>query len=146
MAKARKQDAEPEPPPVPQSGDRVKVGTSDTVYVVTRASANGKDVNLSLPGTNIERFRVPTEDLKFVDLASRAQAKPVKPSINVDEARERLSTVQHSSVDQLSGDIAILKKYLKSKGVDAAEELDRLCETTEKRWAAAIEAINEMLE
>jgi hypothetical protein len=124
------------------------VGTSDTVYVVTKASANAKDVNLSLPGTNIERFRVPIEDLIFVDLAPRAPAKPAKPSINVDEVCERLSTVQQSSMEQFSGDIAILKKYLRYKGVsiEALAELDSLCKATEYAWEAAILAISKLLE
>ena len=145
MGKARTQAATPEPPPAPQVGDRVTLGTSDTVYIVTRASSNGKDVDLNLTGTNIERFRVPVDDLKFVDLAPRPPAKPAKPTINVEEVRERLATAQHASMDQLGGDIAILKKYLKSKGIDAAEELDRLCRQTESRWADAIEAISKPL-
>jgi hypothetical protein len=135
-----------EPTPTPQVGDRVTIGNSDTVFTVTRASPNGKDVDLNLPGTNIERFRVPTEDLKFVDLAARAPAKPAKLTINVEEVRERLAIAQHASMDQLSGDITVLKKYLKSKGVDAADELDRLCKATEQRWSDAVEAIEPKLE
>lgn len=148
MAKLNKQVAAPEPPPAPRSGDRVTLGTSDSVYIVTRASADGKDVDLNLPGTNLERFRVTVEDLKFVDLAPRQPAKPAKPSINIEEVRERLTTAQHTSMDQLSGDIALLKKYLKSKGVpaDAANELDRVCKTTDEKWAGAIEAISKLLE
>lgn len=145
VGKARTYAATPEPPPAPQVGDRVMLGTSDTVYIVTRASADGRDVDLNLPGTNIERFRVRTEDLKFVELAPRPPAKPAKPSINVEEVRERLVAVQHSSMDQLSGDIAALKKYLKSEGVDAADELDRLCKATEERWQAVTDRILEML-
>jgi Tfp pilus assembly protein PilO len=58
------------------------------------------------------------------------------------------ATAQQSSVDQFSGDIAILKKYLKSKGIEAAvlEELDSLCEDMEKRWLAAFEPIESLLE
>ena len=140
--------AAPELPPAPQVGDRVSLGASDTVYIITRASANGKDVDLNLPGTNIERFRIPTEDLKFVDLAPRPPAKPAKLSINIDEVRERLATVQHNSIDQLSGDIAILKRYLKSKGIDsgALEELDCLCKGTEESWRVAVAKIEELLE
>jgi hypothetical protein len=39
-------------------------------------------------------------------------------------------------MDQLSGDIAIPKKYLKTKRVaaDAAEQLDRLCKDTDESW------------
>ena len=148
MAKARTQAATPEPPPIPQVGDRVTLGSSDTVFIVTRASSDGKDVDLNLPGTNIERFRVPTDELKFVDLAPRPPSKPARPRINVEEVRERLATAQDSSMDQLSSDIAILKKYLKSKGVptEAAEELDHLCKDTEESWHAAVAKIAELLE
>jgi hypothetical protein len=146
MGKALTQAATPEPPPTPQVGDRVTLGISDTIYIVTRASSDGKDVDLNLPGTNIERFRVPTLDLKFVDLAPRTPSKPAKPFINVEEVRERLATLQHASMDQLSGDIAILKKYLKSKGIDAADELDRLCKDSEESWRATVAKIEELLE
>lgn len=122
------------------------LGNSSSIYVVTRA--NDKDVDLNLEGTNMERFRVPVSDLKFVDLAPRPPAKPAKPSINVEEVRERLATAQHASMGQLSGDIAVLKKYLKSKGVpsEASEELDRLCKDTEESWHAAVTKIREVLE
>jgi hypothetical protein len=146
MGKALTQTATPEPPPAPQVGDRVMLGTSDTIYIITRASSDGKDVDLNLPGTNIERFRVPTEDLKFVELSARAPSKQAKPSLNVEELRARLVTAQHSSMDQLSSDIAILKKYLKSKGVDAADELDQLCKACEDRWNVTVKAISETLE
>jgi hypothetical protein len=48
----------------------------------------------------------------------------------------------------LSGDIAVLKKYLKSKGVapEAAEELDHLCNDTEESWRDAAAKIAELLE
>ena len=118
------------------------LGSSDTVYIVTRASSDGKDVDQNLPGTNVERFRVPTGDLKFVELSARAPSKPAKPSLNVEELREHRVAAQHSSMDQLSSDIAILKKYLKSKGVDSDAELDDLYETTKNRWAAAVKAIS----
>lgn len=43
------------------------------------------------------------------------------------------------------GDIAILKKDLKSKSVpsDAADELDRLCKATEARLGDAVESMIE---
>lgn len=145
MAKLNKQAPVPEPPPVPRSGDRVTFGTSDSVYIVTRVSADGKDVDINLPGTSLERFRVPVEDLTFVDLALRPPSKPAKPSINTEEVRERLATVQYTSMDQLSGDVAVLKKYLKSKGApaEAADELDRLCKES---WRTAVAKIAKLLE
>ena len=62
--------------------------------------------------------------------------------------RERLATVQRSSSDQLSGDTAILKEYLKSKGVpsEASEELDTLRRDTGKGWRAAVAKISELPE
>jgi hypothetical protein len=146
--RAPKVEAAPDPATTPQVGDKVTLGTSETVFVVTRASSDGNDVDLNLPGTNIERFRVPTEDLKFVELSARAPIKPARPRINIEEVRERLAIARQSSIDQLSGDIAILKKYLKSKGVpsEAAEELDTLGKDNEKGWQAAVEKISELLE
>ena len=75
-------------------------------------------------------------------------SKPSNPAINLEEVRERITTAQQSSIDQFRGDIAILKKYLKSKGIeqDALDELDQLCNDTEKRWRAAVETIEGLLE
>jgi hypothetical protein len=134
----------------PQVGDRVTLGT-ETIYTVTRASQNGSDVDLQTPGTNLYRYRVPIGDLKPVDTVrepSRPTSKPAQKSVDVEAVREHLANAQHSSVDQFSGDIAILKKYLKSKGIDAValEELDNLCEDMEKRWNAAVETISGLLE
>jgi hypothetical protein len=134
----------------PQVGDRVTLGT-EVIYTVTRASQNGSDVDIQTPGTNLYRYRVPIGDLKPVDSVgepSRQTSKPAQKSFDVEAVREHLANAQHSGVDQFSGDIAILKKYLKSKGVDreVLEELDRLCEDMEKRWNAAVETISGLLE
>jgi hypothetical protein len=131
-------------PPQAGVGDRVTVGTSETVYTISRVSHTGTQVDLQLPGTNIERFRVPVSDLNFAERPTpRQPPKPAKPAIDVDEVHERLVSAQHSSTDQLSGDIAILKKYLRSKGIRASaiDALDDLCEATEKRWADVVEEI-----
>jgi hypothetical protein len=134
----------------PQVGDRVTLGT-ETIYTVTRASQNGSDVDLQTPGTNLYRYRVPIGDLKPVDPVrepSRQTGKPAQKSVDVEAVREHLANAQHSSIDQLSGDIAVLKKYLKSKNVstEAAEELDRLCKDTEESWRTAVAKIEELLE
>jgi hypothetical protein len=94
------------------------------------------------------RFRVPVTDLNFVEKEQpREASKPTKPVINIEEIRERITTAQHSSVDQFSGDIAVLKKYLRSKGIEAAiiQELDGLCEDMEERWKTAIKTISKLL-
>ena len=50
--------------------------------------------------------------------------------------------------DHLNGEIAILKKYLKSKGVSqsASGPLDEFCKATEAGWKDAVEAIDKALE
>jgi hypothetical protein len=133
---------------LPTLGERVSIGSSRTVFSITRVSE--KDVDLQLPGTNIERFRVPVDDLRYVDALKEASrpSKPAKPAINLEEVRARITNAQQSSIDQFSGDIAILKMYLKSKGInqDALDELDNLCNDTEKRWHAAADTIEGLLE
>jgi hypothetical protein len=66
MAK-RKQAAAPEPSPVPQVGDKVRPGRSEMVYEISHVSKEGNEVNLHVPGTNLERFRVQVSDLTFVE-------------------------------------------------------------------------------
>jgi hypothetical protein len=136
--------AQHEEPPPPSVGDKVTFPHSDTVYTISRVNPSGTQVDLRLEGTNIERFRVAVSDLNFAERPTpRQPPKPAKPTIDVEAVREHLTAAQHSSMDQLSGDIAILKKYLKSQGVRASaiEELDDLREATEKRWAAVVEDI-----
>jgi hypothetical protein len=134
----------------PQVGDRVTLGT-EIIYTVTRVSQNGSDVDLQTPETNLYRYRVPVGDLNPVDpvrQTSSVPSKRTKPSINMEDVRERIATTQQSSVDQFSGDIAILKKYLKAKGLgdDVLDELDSLCEGMEKRWNSTVNAISDLLE
>jgi hypothetical protein len=136
--------AAPTEEPQPVVGDKVTFPQSDTVYTISRVSPNGKQVDLRLEGTNIERFRVSISDLDFLERrAPRQPPKPAKPTIDIEAVREHLTSAQHSSMDQISGDIAVLKKYLSSKGVrtSAIDVLDELREATEKRWAAAVEDI-----
>lgn len=141
--------AAPREEPPPSVGDRVTYSQSDTVYTISRVSPSGTQVDLRLEGTNIERFRVPVADLDFVDRRTPRQSppKPAKPAIDIEAIRERLTTAHHSSMEQLSGDVAVLKKYLRSQGVSASaiEDLDELCEATEKRWAEVVEEMIDSL-
>lgn len=127
---------------------RITVGSSQIVYNVLRVGET--DVDVLRPGTNLQRFRIPVADLTFVDEPTETSrpVKPVKPAINMEEIRERIDTAQQSSIDQFSGDIAVLKKYLKSKSVptETAEVLDHLCKDTEESWRAAVAKIEELLE
>lgn len=134
----------------PEVGDRVTMGT-EVVYSITRVSMDGGDVDLEMPGTNVQRFRVSVDVLKLIDPVhepGRTISKHSKAEVNLEEIRERIATAQHSSINQFSGDMAILKKYLKSKRIEGAalKELDILCEDLEERWKAAAETISKVLE
>jgi hypothetical protein len=99
--------------PVPSvaTGDRVARGASDTIYEISYVSGSGLEVNLCLPGTNLERFRVPVGELKLIDRKARPlpPKEPEKPRIDVEGVHERLVVTQHDSVQQLSAAIANLK-------------------------------------
>jgi hypothetical protein len=130
----------------PDIGDRVTVGTSESVWTVSSVSYSGREVNLHIPGTNLERFRVLADDLVFVDRTERKPKEPPKPEIDVDAVRERVEEAQHAILDHLKGEIAGLKKFLRSKGVPIGEELDNFADTTETSWKQVVGAIEEKLE
>jgi len=52
---------------MPQIGDKVTRPRSESILEITRVSKDGDEVNLQLPGTNLEWFRVKTDTLTFVD-------------------------------------------------------------------------------
>jgi hypothetical protein len=145
MAKSKNSEAQL-PPSI---GDKVTIGNSESVYTIITISPNGITVGLQLEGTNLERFRVPVDELKFVE--RRAQPSrppaPVKPRMPVEEILERVAAVRASAVDHLTGEISILRKYLKSKGVSeqAMGQLDDLVESEEKRWEITTRAIESLL-
>ncbi len=132
----------------PVVGDIVTVGTGKSELRITKVYDNGQAVDLELPGTNLERFRVPVEDLNFVERQPRKPKEPEKPKIDVEEVREHIDAVHHSIIEHINGEIAVLKKYLKSKGVtsSSAGSLDEFCRTTEAGWKDAVEAIDKALE
>ena len=132
----------------PVVGDIVTVGTGKSQLRITKVYDNGQAVDLDLPGTNLERFRVPVEDLNFVERQPRKPKEPEKPKIDAAEVREHIAAVHHSIIEHINGEIAILKKYLKSKGVSPSTSgsLDEFCKTTEAGWKDAVEAIEKALE
>jgi hypothetical protein len=77
---------------------RASIGSSGTVVSITRVSET--DVDLLLLGTNIERLRVPVDDLQYLDALKEPDRsdKPAKHVINLKEVRERIrhrTTKQH---------------------------------------------------
>jgi hypothetical protein len=73
MAKARKRVVEPEPPLVPQVGDKVIPERSESTFVITSVRSEGRYVDLELPETTLTRFHVDVETLKFVARAPRSE-------------------------------------------------------------------------
>jgi hypothetical protein len=68
MAKVRKKAPAPEAQPAPHVGDKVKPGNSEMVYEIYHVSLDGQEVDLHVPDTNLQRFRVRTDTLTYVEL------------------------------------------------------------------------------
>jgi hypothetical protein len=150
MAK-RKQVAAPEPPPVPQVGDKVTIPRSELTFEISHVSREGDDVNLQVPGTNLERFRVPLSDLTFVERkAPTRTSNPFtdpEPVFDAGELLERIETVQRESLKQSDDDIDILKAYLKTQRAPKAaiEALEGLTVEQHVSWKNAMEKVKKAL-
>jgi hypothetical protein len=144
MAKARKQAVAPETPPLPQVGDKVIPERSEATYVITGVRSGGEYVDLELPGTNLTRFHVDVASLKFVD---RVPQKPVKSGPDPDDLIERIAAVQRENLQRLDDDIAILTKFLKTKGAPKAaiEALEALRGEQKESWTTAVDLIDDLL-
>jgi hypothetical protein len=142
-----KPERQPETP-VPEVGDRVTITGSKigTVFLVTQVGNN--TATLNIPGTNFNRYNVPFSDLSFVEKVPRSAPKPVEPPINVEEVRERVDNIRHKAMDELSGELAILKKYLQSKRVPAkaSEHIDAFCDQQQRAWEALSDKISKLLD
>jgi hypothetical protein len=133
---------------MPQIGDKVIPARSESIWVITHVSADGQEVNLSLEGTNLDRFRVRSDTLKFVDRAPRAKpAAEAQPELNVGEVLERIGDVQRENLQRLDDDIAILIKYLKKEGVPQAaiDALEGLRSNQQEGWKETVTEIGELL-
>lgn len=128
----------------PVIGDIVTVGTGKSELRITRVYEGGHAVDLEFPGTNLERFRIRVDDLHFVE---RQPREPPKPKIDADDVREDIAAFDHSVVDHLKAEIAVLKKRLQRKKVPtAAEALDDFAEAIESAWKEAVKEIDASLE
>jgi hypothetical protein len=65
---------------MPQVGDKVKPGKSEMVYTVSKVSDDGSEVNLYVPDTTLERFRVRTDSLTFVERKPPTRSPQPSPS------------------------------------------------------------------
>ena len=116
MAKSRKPTADPEPPRV---GDKVKPGKSEMVYTISHVSQDGKEVNLYVPDTTLERFRVQSDSLTFVERKPPAKtSNPFtnpEPVLDASEVLEKIDSVSVENLQRSDDDIDILKSYLKAQ-------------------------------
>jgi hypothetical protein len=67
MAKPRKKADAPEAPIMPRVGDKVTTPRSSSVLEISHVHYGGDEVNLQLPGTNLEWFRVKANTLTYVE-------------------------------------------------------------------------------
>jgi hypothetical protein len=156
MAKPRKkptaQPAAAELPPMPLIGDEVTMPRSKSVLEVNHVSRDGDEVDLQLPGTNLQWFRVRTNTLTFVDRKPPAKTSnpftTPEPVIDVDEIMERIATVKEENLKRLDDDIDILKAYLKTQHAPKAaiEALEGLTVEQHVSWKKAVDRIKKLLE
>jgi hypothetical protein len=149
MPKSRKKAAAPDAPIMPQVGDRVTKPRSESVLEITHVSHDGDEVNLNLPGTNLEWFRVKTDTLTFVERRPSPGKSSAKPStLDTAGVMKRIAVVQRESLQRLDDDIDILKTYLKTQRAPKAtiEALEGLTIDQHKSWKATIDRIKDLLE
>ena len=137
---------------MPKIGDKVTMPRSESILEVTSVSRDGDEVNLQLPGTNLQWFRVRSDTLTFVERKAPARTSnpftTADPVFNADEVMERIHTVERENLQRLAEDIAILTKYLKTQNVPktAVDALEGLSRKQQESWETAVERIEELLE
>ena len=150
MPKPNKKAA-PDAPAPPQVGDRVYPPHSQMVYEISHVHVGGDEVDLHVPGTNLERFRVRTDALTFVERKPRTKTSNpfTTPETVFDggELLEKIETVQRDSLKQSGDDIDILKAYLKTQRAPKAaiEALEGVIIDQHKAWKLAVGKIKKAL-
>jgi hypothetical protein len=150
MAK-RKRVSASELPLMPQVGDKVYPPNSQMVYEISHVHVGGDEVDLHVPGTNLQRFRVRTDRLTFVERkppvrTSNPFTSP-EPVFDGGQLLERIETVQRDGLRQSDDDIDILKAYLKTQRApkEAIEALEGLTIDQHKAWKIAVGKIKKVL-
>jgi hypothetical protein len=152
MAKARKKPAAPESTPLPQVGDKVKSGRSVLTYEISNVHYGGKEVDLQVPGTNMQRFRERVDNLTFVERKPPAKTfypfTNPEPVLDADEIMQRIATVKEENLKRLDDDLDILKAYLKTQHAPKAaiEALEGLTVEQHVSWKKAVDRIRKLLE
>ena len=137
---------------MPQIGDKVKLPNVQSVLEITHVSHDGEEVNLQLPNTNLQWFRVKTGTLTFVDRKPPAKtANPFttpEPVFNTKEVLDRIVALQRENLKRSDDDIDILKTWLKTQHVPLTviEALEGVTIDQHKSWKKAITEITKLLE
>jgi hypothetical protein len=149
--KTRKRASAAGPPPKPQVGDKVYPANSQMLYEISHVSHDGAEVNLHVPGTNLERFRVRTDSLTFAERKPPAKTSnpftSPEPVFDGGELLERIETIQRDSLKQCNDDIDILKAYLKTQRAPKTtiEALEDLIVDQHNAWKIAVGKIKKVL-
>jgi hypothetical protein len=84
------------------------------VYEVSKVHYGGNEVDLHVPGTNLQRFRVPVENITFVERKPPARTSnpftSPEPTFDAGEVLERIRAVERENVKRLEDEIAILTR------------------------------------
>jgi hypothetical protein len=152
MAKPRKNSAASEQPILPRVGDKVTIPRVGSVLEVNHVANDGTEVNLVLPGTNLQWFRIKADTLTYVERKPPARTSipftNPEPVIDIDEILERIGSVQAEHLRRLDDDIDILKAYLKTQDAPKAaiEILEGLTIEQHVSWKKAVERTKKLLE
>jgi hypothetical protein len=152
MAKSRKKEAEPEAPPIPRVGDKVKPGRSVLTYEISNVHYGGTEVDLQVPGTSMQRFRERVDNLTFVERKPPTKTSnpftTSEPTFDAGEVLQRIRTVQQENLQRLDDDLDILKAYLKTQHTPTAtvEALEALTVEQHVSWKKAVDRIKKLLE
>jgi hypothetical protein len=150
MAKPRNKVAAPESPPMPRVGDKVTIPSAKSILEITHVGHDGDEVNLQLPETNLQWFRVHTDTFTFVEREPPARTSnpftTPEPMFDADEILQSIATVQEENLKRLDDDVDNLKVYLKTQHAPKAaiEALEGLTVEQHVRWKKAIKKIENL--
>lgn len=134
---------------MPHVGDKVTIPRIKSVLEINNVHYGGDEVDLQLPGTNLQWFRVKTHTLTFVERTKTSNPFTEPESVfDAIEVIERIRTVQKENLRRLDDDLDILKAYLKTQHVPkgSIEALEGLTVEQHVSWKKAVERIKKLLE
>jgi hypothetical protein len=81
---------------------------------ISNVHYGGNEVDLQVPGTNMQCFRERVDNLTFVERKPPARTSnpftDPEPSFDAGEVLERIRTIERENIQRLADDIAILTK------------------------------------